>query len=118
MSYQNLQEDERLISIVNNGVDANINLLLNRLTEAREQLKAFENLSTEISDLEKIIISLQDDKCLGVIPNTFVVCGEDPKSYGFCSKTCHLSYLLKQTSNYIPSDRKDLLQDVEFALNY
>jgi len=47
--------------------------------------------------------------CLGVVPGTFTVCGEDP-TYAFCSKECEIAHKLGQAV-----DAMTLTTDIDYS---
>lgn len=90
-----LLEDERWIELVNSEHDQNINTLLHKISTLREQVEELVGVTADqnlrLTQAEKTIDSLREGKCLGVIPGTFIVCGEGDEDFqNFCSELCLL----------------------------
>ena len=70
-------------------------------TSVKQQMQMVKEIIAKICEQK-----IQDHKCAGVVPGTFVVCGED--DYQYCSDAClniarHTKEIKKQTGDH-PSD--------------
>lgn len=64
--------------------------------------KSLFNLNDYCQQNQKVVSDLRNGKCLNIIPNTFIICGEalnpiDPESqFNFCSALCQIKHLLNR----------------------